>query len=243
MLDDVALLAARRIDSIRLARERYDRSVREQEMGRLATEAELRALRAQINPHFLFNALNTVGYLIRTAPLRASDTLMKLTSLLRRVLHTGDAITTLGEEVDLIAMYLEIEQARFEDRLRVSIDVPDELRIVRILPLLIQPLVENAIKHGIANSRSGGRLDLAARMTSGGLVITVINSGTPTNDLQIAHGRKRGIGLANLDARLRRYYSDQTRVLLEATATETRATIVLPIAARDAGRFSEARGA
>jgi sensor histidine kinase YesM len=217
--------------------------VQEQEIRRLATEAELRALRAQINPHFLFNALNTVAYLIRTAPLRASDTLMKLTSLLRRVLRTGDAITTLGEEMDLIAMVLEIEEARFEDRLQVSIDVPDELRTIRILPLLVQPLVENAIKHGIANSRTGGRLAVAARMANGNLMITVINSGTPTNDLQIAHGRKRGIGLANLDARLRRYYGDETHVMLDATATETQAKIVLPVAAREAGRFLEARGA
>jgi hypothetical protein len=243
MLDDVALLAARRIDSIRLARERYERSLREEEMGRLATEAELRALRAQINPHFFFNALNTIAYLIRAAPSRASETLIKLTSLLRSVLHSGDPITTLGEEIDLITTYLEIEQARFEDRLEVSIVVPDELRDIRILPLLIQPLVENAIKHGIANSRTGGRLLLTALMTNAGLVITVVNGGTPTNDLQIAHGRKRGIGLANLDARLRRYYGDETRVMLETTTTETLARIVLPVGERDAGGFVEARGA
>jgi two-component system LytT family sensor kinase/two-component system sensor histidine kinase LytS len=212
-------------------------------MGRLATEAELRALRAQINPHFLFNALNTIAYLIRTTPLRASDTLIKLTSLLRRVLHAGDAITTLGEETDLITTYLEIEQARFEDRLQVSIDMPDELRDIKMLPLLIQPLVENAIKHGIANSRSGGRLALTAGMTKGRLAITVVNSGLPTNDLQIAHGRKRGIGLANLDARLRHYYGPDTRVVLETTATETVARIVLPIGTRDAGGVLEARRA
>ncbi len=92
---------------------------REQEMTKLATEAELRALRAQINPHFLFNALTTIGYLIQTAPPRALETLMRLTSLLRGVLRSEGEFTTLGRELDLVEAYLDIERARFEQRLRV----------------------------------------------------------------------------------------------------------------------------
>ena len=109
---------------IRITRERYDRELREQEIGKLATEAELRALRAQINPHFLFNALTTIGYLIQTAPPRALDTLMRLTALLRGVLRSEGELTTLGRELELIEAYLDIERARFEERLRVRIDVP-----------------------------------------------------------------------------------------------------------------------
>ena len=151
MLESLAHIVAHRIDAVRVTHERCQRDLREQEIGRLATEAELRALQAQLNPHFLFNALTTIGYLIQTAPSRAMDTLMGLTGLLRRILKrsTGELVT-LGEELELIEMYLAIERARFEERLRVKIDVPFELRGLPIPPLLLQPLVENAVKHGIS---------------------------------------------------------------------------------------------
>jgi two-component system LytT family sensor kinase len=225
MLDSMALLAARRIDAIRLARERYQQS-------RLTTEAELRALRAQMNPHFLFNALNTIGFLIQTAPARAQGTLMKLTALLRGVLRSPEGGTTLGDEIDLVSAYLEIERARFEERLHIDIDVPRELRGIRVPALMIQPLVENAIKHGIANCRSGGRVAIESRSHGDTLAITVRNSGARVTDLDIARGRKRGVGLANLDARLRHQYGDAASLTLVATAEETRAEIVLPIARR-----------
>ena len=133
--------------------------------AQLATEAELRALRAQINPHFLFNALTTIGYLIQTAPPRALDTLMRLTALLRGVLRSEGELTTLGRELDLIESYLDIERARFEQRLRVRIDVPARSRAFRVPPLLLQPIVENAVKHGIAPAaaRRRGDGDRAAR--------------------------------------------------------------------------------
>ena len=225
MLDDVALIAARRIDAIRLDRERY-------QQNRLATEAELRALRAQMNPHFLFNALNTIGYLIQTSPARAQGTLMKLTALLRGVLRSPDANTTLGEEIDLVSAYLEIERARFEERLRVDIDVPGELRRIRVPALMIQPLVENAIKHGIANCRGGGRVAIESRADGDNLAITVTNSGARVTDAEIARGRKHGVGLANLDARLRHQYGDAASLTLVASAGETRAEIVLPMGRR-----------
>jgi two-component system LytT family sensor kinase len=225
VLDDMALLAARRIDAIRLARERYQQS-------RLATEAELRALRAQVNPHFLFNALNTIGYLIQTSPARAHETLMKLTALLRGVLRSADIATTLGDEIDLVSAYLEIERARFEERLHVDIDVPRELRGIRVPALMIQPLVENAIKHGIANSRSGGTVTIVSRSDGDNLAITVLNSGAHVTDADITRGRKNGVGLSNLDARLRHQYGDSASVTIVATADETRAEIVLPLVRR-----------
>jgi len=124
----MAVVAARRIDAIRMTNERYEREIREREIGKLATEAELRALRAQINPHFLFNALTTIGYLIQTAPPRALQTLLRLTTLLRGVLRSEGEFTTLGRELEVIESYLDIERARFDERLRVTIDVPAELR-------------------------------------------------------------------------------------------------------------------
>jgi hypothetical protein len=225
MLDAIALLAARRIDAIRLASERYQQS-------KLATEAELRALRAQVNPHFLFNALNTIGYLIQTSPARAHGTLMKLTSLLRGVLRSADAATTLGDEIDLVSAYLEIERARFEERLCVEIDVPGELRGIRVPALMIQPLVENAIKHGIARSRNGGLVAIESRSDGDYLSITVRNGGAKATDADIARGRKNGVGLSNLDARLRHQYGDDASFTLVPTGDETRAEIILPIARR-----------
>jgi hypothetical protein len=109
MLERAALVLARRIDALRLTGERYERMLQEREMRTLATEAELRALRAQINPHFLFNALTTVGYLIQQAPARALKTLLDLTTLLRSVLRSEGEFTTLGRERELIDCYLRIE--------------------------------------------------------------------------------------------------------------------------------------
>ncbi|MEA2569055.1 MAG: two-component system, LytTR family, sensor kinase [Acidobacteriota bacterium] len=230
MINDVSLLAGRRIDALRLARERYDRGLHEQEMSKLATEAELRALRAQVNPHFLFNALNTIGYLIQTSPPQAEITLMKLTSLLRGVLRTGGAAVTLGEEIELVTAYLEIEQARFEERLNVQIDLPPALRAMRIPPLLIQPLVENAIKHGIARSRTGGDVVIEARADGANVVVTVRNTGCLTTEKEIADGRRHGVGLSNLDARLRHHYDTMAGLTLTPTSSDTFAVIVLPAA-------------
>src|SRR5262245_55187435 len=167
-LEAVAVMVARRIDAARVIHERCARDLREQEATKLATEAELRALRAQVNPHFLFNSLTTVGYLIQTAPERALGTLMRLTSLLRGVLRRSEGeFATLGEEIELIESYLDIERARFEDRLRVTIDAPRETRNHRIPALLVQPLVENAIKHGVSPSRTGGEVVISARIAPG----------------------------------------------------------------------------
>ena len=167
-LEAIVVLVARRIDAIRITNERYERGLREQEIAKLATEAELRALRAQVNPHFLFNALTTIGFLIQTAPPRALQTLMRLTSLLRAVLRSEGEFTTLGRELDVIESYLDIERARFEHRLHVSVDVAPELRGLRVPPLVLQPIVENAVKHGVATLRLGGQVRVRASVAQSG---------------------------------------------------------------------------
>ena len=137
MLDQIALQTARRLDAIRMATERYDRMLRERDMEALAIEAELRALRAQVNPHFLFNALTTIGHLIQEAPSRARDTLMQLTTLLRAVLKSDGAFTSLGRERELVEAYLRIEHARFEDRLTVVVDIPAHLHHLRVPSFIV----------------------------------------------------------------------------------------------------------
>jgi two-component system LytT family sensor kinase len=214
MLERAAILIARRIDALRLTNERYERVLLEREMQALATEAELRALRAQVNPHFLFNALTTIGYLIQHAPPRALDTLLRLTTLLRGVLRSEGEFTTLGHERELIECYLDIECERFEERLQVAIDIPPDLRTAPIPSLIVQPLVENAIKHGIAPAREGGRVAVTARLLPpGSLHVTVRNTGAPLG----AHpDAGAGVGLPNVARRLACCYGDAARVDLRS---------------------------
>jgi signal transduction histidine kinase len=216
MLERAALLIARRIDGVRSIQERYRRDVEEQEVRKLAAEAELRALRAQINPHFLFNALTTIGYLIQTAPERALATLMRLSGLLRGVLRSGEEFVTIGEELDLIEAYLDIERARFEERLRVRIDLPWELRRCRIPALIIQPLVENAIKHGISESRSGGEVRIAVRPSGSSLLVSVADTGAGATGAELENGKLRGFGLSNVEQRLKRYGAGTAAVSVQS---------------------------
>jgi hypothetical protein len=224
-LEAIAVTVARRIDAIRITKERYEREIREQEIGKLATEAELRALRAQINPHFLFNALTTIGYLIQTAPPRALQTLLRLTALLRAVLRSEGEFTTLGRELEVVESYLDIEHARFEQRLRVTIDVPMRLRNIRVPPLLLQPLVENAVKHGIAHKLIGGEVAIRAsvdRITDGrrqlSLVVQDTGAGTTSEGLQ--RGRDAGVGLRNVERRLECQYGNQASLSIRTAPGE-----------------------
>jgi len=242
MLERVALLVARRIDAVRSMQERYRHEIREQEMRKLAAEAELRALRAQVNPHFLFNALTTIGYLIQTAPERALGTLMRLSGLLRGVLRSGEEFVTIGEELDLLEAYLDIERARFEDRLRVHIDVPWDLRRIRIPALVIQPLVENAIKHGISECLSGGEVRISARLqqTAPGVppatvAILVTDTGVGITETALANRGRRGLGLSNVEQRLRHYGSTVTPLRIRSTpGSGTTVEIQIPLRPREA---------
>jgi LytS/YehU family sensor histidine kinase len=251
--DDHAALAAiaarlgHRIDAIRLTHERYERQLREQEIGKLATEAELRALRAQINPHFLFNALTTIGYLIQTSPGRALETLLRLTSLLRAVLRSETEFTTLGREIDLVESYLDIERARFEDRLRVRLDVPAPLKSLRVPPLLLQPLVENAVKHGIAPERRGGEVVVTGRLERDdhdglALVLTVHDSGAGASPESLKRGRDAGVGLTNIERRLTCYYGQAaTLSIVSAPGAGTTVEIHMPAEFKMAAELTSSR--
>ena len=236
MLESIATMAARRIDAIRVTQERHEREIREREMSRLATEAELRALRAQINPHFLFNALTTIGYLIQTAPPRALQTLLRLTSLLRGVLRSEGAFTTLGRELDVIEAYLDIERARFEQRLRVTIDVPPRVRHVRLPPLVLQPIVENAVKHGVAPRAAGGDIRVAAFVCDGYLSIHVEDSGAGAAADTLRRGREQGVGLRNVERRLHGQYGSAASLSIESTpGAGTVVEVRIPVTATSRG--------
>ena len=230
MLERAALLMARGIDSVRSIQEKYRRDFQEEEMRKLAAEAELRALRAQVNPHFLFNALTTIGYLIQTSPERALGTLMRLSGLLRGVLKSGEEFVTLGEELDLIEAYLDIERARFEDRLTVRIDVPWELRQVSIPALVIQPLVENAIKHGISQCLAGGEVRVSARLQNGHVAISVTDTGIGVTESNLKRRKACGVGLSNVEQRLLRYGGPPDPLKIQSTSgVGTTVEIQIPV--------------
>ena len=236
MLDAVALLTARRIDAVRVTHERFEREFREEEFSKLAAEAQLTALRSQINPHFLFNTLTTIGYLIRTAPEKASLTLLHLTKLLRGVLSSTSEFCSLGDEIQFIENYLDIERARFEERLRVRIDIPADIESVSIPSLILQPLVENAIKHAVSENKTGGEVRIGAslrRITPFEEVLTLTVSDTGSGRPRSANGgASTGTGLNNIRQRLESYYGSDANLSVHIVeGVGATATVTIPIRA------------
>ena len=232
MLEAIALSAARRIDALRVSNERFEREFREQEFSKLATEAQLTALRAQINPHFLFNALTTIGYLIQSAPDKAFETLLHLTKLLRGVLSNTAEFCTVADELNLIESYLDIERARFEERLEVTVDVPANLRGFSIPSLILQPLVENSIKHGISENKNGGEVKISAELikedNSEFLKLIVLDSGAGRNATKVRSST--GVGLQNVRDRLASYYGSKAVLSVESGPTNgTQASVLIPV--------------
>jgi len=192
------------------------------ELAVLAREAELRALRAQVNPHFLFNSLHSIGALAGARPAQARDMAIALGEFLRHSLRLGGLTSVpLRQEVDLMAQYLAIEQVRFGDRLQVRIDVSDEAGTCAVPPLLLQPLVENAIKHGVAGMIEGGLVSLVATCEAGECRIEVHNAYDP--EAQPRAGT--GTGLRNVRDRLAVHYGGPAR--FEAASRDDRFTVVL----------------
>jgi LytS/YehU family sensor histidine kinase len=141
---------------------------------------------------------------------------MRLSGLLRGVLKSGEEFVTIGEELDLIEAYLEIERARFEDRLRVRIDVPRQLRRLHIPALVIQPLVENAIKHGISECLAGGEVRVSARLEDDAVFISVTDTGMGVTDSIFQRRKAHGVGLSNVEQRLLRYGCGPMPLLIQS---------------------------
>jgi len=201
----------------------------------LARDAELKALRAQINPHFLFNSLNSISALTSIDAARARDMCILLADFLRMTLGLGEkALVPLREELELLQRFLAIEKVRFGERLHVDAHIETQAQSCLLPPLLLQPLVENAIIHGIATLPAGGTVRLAAECGGGRLHLSVENSVDP----DASAPRKSGRGLANVRLRLEaRYGKDAT---LRATTEEElfRVTISLPVEMADAAKQS-----
>jgi signal transduction histidine kinase len=202
--------------------QRQDAERTEQELRVLAREAELKALRAQLNPHFLFNSLNSISALTTLDARRAREMCVLLSDFLRKSLRLGERTTVkLSEELDLVRNYLAIEQTRFGSRLQVEWVVDPSVEGVEIPTLLLQPLVENAIKHGIAQIPEGGTIRIKASARGAIAEIHVENPVDP--DAERPQGL--GLGLRQVKQRLQGRYGSQT--FFEAQIREGRHEVVL----------------
>ena len=187
-------------------------------------QAQLRMLQAQIEPHFLFNTLATVVSLIETAPAKASAMLEHFIAYLRASLAASRSTQgTVGQELDLLRNYLELLQIRMGARLNYQIDVDPALRAVPLAPMLLQPVVENAIKHGLEPKVEGGTVTIHLRRQADRLITRIADNG-----LGFTPGLGAGVGLQNLRERLAVLYDGQARLTIEETTPGTAVIIDLP---------------
>jgi len=208
--------------------EYYRRSrEREQLEGQLA-DTRLQLLNMQLQPHFLFNTLNTIAEMVHEDPDKADAMIGGLSDLLRRTLALKDArAIPLTEEIDLVTRYLEIQRTRFGDRLQVTIAIEPDALQVEIPPLLLQPIVENAIRHGLASRIDAGRIAITAQAERASLRIVVTDDG-PGTAVEVIAGPER-IGLGNTRARLEALYGAAARLDLAADGGGgARVTIEIP---------------
>jgi two-component sensor histidine kinase len=195
------------ITFFRRLQEREQRAV---ELEARLAGARLQALRMQINPHFLFNTLNSIAGLVYVNPSAADEMLGDLSELLRRSLESmEEQEIPLVQELEFIAVYTGIEQKRFGERLRVEQSVPDELMKALVPALLLQPLVENAIRHGVEPQRGQGLISIVGKKEGGRLLLVVQDNGRGLPDSDARSPSRRGVGFANTRARLQALYGDE----------------------------------
>jgi two-component system LytT family sensor kinase len=217
---------------------KYAQTVRERELAQAQLETQLvhgqlHALKMQLHPHFLFNTLHAISTLVHSNPDRAERMIASLSEMLRTTLSKHDAQeVTLREELSVLEPYLDIENTRFGERLAVSLDVPRELMDAVVPHLLLQPLVENAIRHGIAPRPGGGEITIRACLRAGSLELAVEDNGVGMP----AEPRPDGVGLGNTRMRLQRLYGDRHAFRIDSTpGRATRVTVLLPLRVDAAG--------
>lgn len=197
-------------------------------------EAELRALRAQISPHFIYNCLAAIASFVRTDPDRARDLILEFADFTRYALRRGGAFTTLQEELRNIERYLVLEQARFGERLQVSLLIAPEVLPVNVPYLAVQPLVENAVRHGLATKEGIGHVTITAQDRGSSAEIGVEDDGVGMEPDAIrrildGHVKSDSLGIGNVDARLRQVYGDTAGLVVEtAVGAGTKVTFRVP---------------
>lgn len=229
----IALIAlkgeARRRQSENAAKELL---LQQETLERQLVAARLKALQSQLHPHFLFNALNAIGGLILTEERqRAHRALVSLSSLLRESLRSGDsATTTVEEELEIVTRYVELEYLRFGDRMNFSIDVDPDVLHASVPTLILLPIVENAVTHGLEPRSGGGRIEVKVSAQSDQLQFQVVDDGVGRAHASRNNGTSSGIGLTNTTERLQALYGDDASVQVEDEMPHgTRVSICLPL--------------
>lgn len=202
----------------------HERALRAAQLERSLADARLHALQLQLQPHFMFNTLNAIAALVRTRQHdQATGMIAGLADLLRYTLdHEGRQTVPLGEEIAVLRRYLDIEATRFPDRLRYRIEVPEALHGAAVPMLILQPLAENAVRHGIARLATGGEIEVAATRDGGRLQIRMRNDGA------LDPAAQEGIGLRNTRERLATLFGDAAQFSLSMQDGRVQALIALP---------------
>ena len=221
---------------------------REEQLRRMqaeasAREAQLQMLRYQLNPHFLFNTLNAINALVRLGEGEKAEKMIdQLSRFLRHSLDQETRPTaTVGEELEALRLYLDIEEARFEDRLDVRFEVAPAARSAIVPSLILQPLIENAVKYAISESEAGGSIRIAAGIVGGRLELSVTDSGPGMEASEL--GKQRGIGLRNTIERLNTLYQgDYTLDTERAEPSGLKIRINIPLRLADSGLELAASG-
>ncbi len=200
-----------------------------QEQDKLLMAARVEALASQINPHFLFNTLTSISSLIRSKPETARMLIVKLSGLLRRLLRSQEHFVTLREELEAIDEYLDIESIRFGPKLRIEKSIDPETLDVVVPSMLLQPLIENSIKHGLSPKIGEGRITIRSSRKNGHAIIDIIDNGVGVSADHGDRVKSGGIGLRNVNERLRVIYGANYRLQLDSVPGEgTCARIVIP---------------
>jgi hypothetical protein len=214
----------------RVSREEFERQqlISQHELREVTARAQIQALQAQIRPHFLFNTLNVLSNLIHTDARKAEDLTEELAAVFRYTLDaTRMEWVSLEDEIRFVTSYLQIEKARFEGRLNYRIDLQPETEHMRIPPMILQPVVENAVRHGVSSRIEGGVVRLTAKSDAGRLVLVVEDSGKGIKSGETSDGR--GIGLKNVRDRLKHIYRGQAAIQLSTVEPAgTRVVLTLP---------------
>lgn len=220
------VLPALLIQDLRVRRKSAERVAAAEQKARL--EMQLQALQARTNPHFLFNSLNTAASLIHDDPALAEQTIERMASLLRYSLECGDTrMVSLSREVQVVTDYLAVQRARFGHRLRAHLEIDDAAASAPVPPMCLQPLVENAVLHGVAPRRGGATIQVTARCLPGVLLLEVQDDGSEPIARQAQH-QGTGSSLRDLRARLRLLYGERATLLAGPVPGGFRARVTLP---------------
>jgi two-component system LytT family sensor kinase len=220
-----------RLQEIGREKERLERASREARLIHQVVEAELRALRAQVNPHFLFNSLNTIAALVVPEPAKAEEMTLRLAKIFRHVLiHADQPFSSIEEEISFLRTYLEIEKVRFGERLKIEFDVNESVTQLSVPTLILQPLVENALKHGLAAKLGQSELTIRANRKENLLLLSVEDNGLGIKS-KSKPGQSVGVGLRNVKERLQTVYGNLATFSFESRPQlGSRALVEIPIA-------------